>query len=81
VGILTFARALAAYSFGIHWEGSVSSTSFHRLFPIGTFMLAAGLVLHIWTHGRYTEFTAGFLIGMSIVFMIAAFVRHSRVSN
>jgi hypothetical protein len=56
----------------------VSSASLHRLFPIGTLMLAAGLVLHIWTHGRYTEFTAGFLIGMSIVFMIAAFVRHSR---
>lgn len=44
-------------------------------------MLAAGLVLHNWTHGRYTEFTAGFLIGMSIVFMIAGFVWQSRASS
>jgi len=44
-------------------------------------MLAAGLLLHNWTHGRYTEFTAGFLIGMSLVFMIAGFVRHSPASS
>jgi hypothetical protein len=62
-------------------EGSVSSTRLYYLFPVGTIMLAAGLLLHNWTHGRYTEFAAGFLIGMSIVLMIAGFVRHSRVSG
>lgn len=59
----------------------MSSTKLHYLFPIGTLILAAGLVLHNWTHGRYTEFTAGFLIGMSIVFMIAGFVWQSRASS
>ena len=56
------------------WEGSVPVAKLHRLFPIGTLLLAAGLVLHNWTHGRYTEFTAGLLIGMSLVFVIAGFV-------
>lgn len=50
----------------------------HRLFPVGSLMLAAGLVLHHWTHARYTEFTAGFLIGMSLTFMIAGFVTIQR---
>ena len=59
----------------------MSSTRLHYLFPVGTLMLAAGLLLHNWTHGRYTEFTAGFLIGMSLVFMIAGFVRHSPASS
>lgn len=59
----------------------MSSTKLHYLFPIGTLLLAAGLLLRNWTHGRYTEFTAGFLIGVSIVFMIAGFVRHSRASS
>lgn len=45
-----------------------------RLLPIGVLMLAAGLILHNFLHGRYTEFTAGFLIGMSAVFMIAGFL-------
>jgi hypothetical protein len=56
----------------------VSSTRLHYLFPIGTLMLAAGLLLHNWAHGRYAEFTAGFLIGMSIVLMIAGFVKAPR---
>ena len=41
-------------------------------------MLATGLLLHNWMHGRYTEFAGGFLIGMAAVFMIAGFVGHSR---
>jgi hypothetical protein len=40
-------------------------------------MLATGLLLHNWMHGRYTEFAGGFLIGMAAVFMIAGFVAHS----
>jgi hypothetical protein len=49
-----------------------------HLMRIGLLMLAGGLILHNWTHGRYTEFTAGFLIGMSIVFMIAGFANRVR---
>jgi len=49
-----------------------------RLFPIGVLMLAAGLMFHNFLHGRYTEFTAGFLIGMSAVFMIAGFIGQRR---
>jgi hypothetical protein len=50
----------------------------NRLLPIGLLMLATGLLLHNWMHGRYTEFAGGFLIGMAAVFMIAGFVAHSR---
>ncbi len=49
-----------------------------RLLPIGVLMLAAGLILHNFLHGRYTEFTAGVLIGMSAVFMIAGSVGRIR---
>lgn len=49
-----------------------------RLLPIGILMLATGLVLHSWGHGRHMEFAGGFLIGMAAVFMIAGFVGHSR---
>jgi hypothetical protein len=51
---------------------------FNRLIQIGLLMLAGGLILHNWVHGRYTEFAGGFLIGMSIVFMIAGVVGRSR---
>ncbi len=52
-----------------------------RLLPIGVLMLAAGLMLHNFVHGRYTEFTAGFLIGMSAVFMIAGSVGRMRKND
>jgi hypothetical protein len=35
-------------------------------------MLSGGLLLHNFLHARSTEFAAGLLIGMSIVFLIAA---------
>jgi len=38
-------------------------------------MLSGGLLLHNFLHARATEFTAGLLIGMSIVFLIAASVK------
>lgn len=41
-------------------------------------MFAVGLTLHNFTHGRYIEFAAGFLIGMSLVFMIAGTLGRSR---
>ena len=43
----------------------------NRLFPIGALMLSGGLLLHNFLHARYTEFAAGFLIGMSIMFLVA----------
>ncbi|HEX3820130.1 MAG TPA: hypothetical protein VHW45_07350 [Candidatus Sulfotelmatobacter sp.] len=52
-----------------------------RLLPIGLVLLAAGLVLHNFLHSRVVNFSAGLLIGMSLVFMIAGFVRQSRFPN
>ncbi len=48
------------------------------LLPTGAFMLSGGLLIHNFLHGRCTEFAAGFLIGMSLVFVIAGFVKNSR---
>jgi|HubBroStandDraft_5_1064220.scaffolds.fasta_scaffold1084570_1 hypothetical protein len=59
-------------------EVCVLHRKFNRLIQIGLLMLAGGLILHNWVHGRYTEFAGGFLIGMSIVFMIAGVVGRSR---
>ncbi len=46
-----------------------------RLLPLGLVFLATGLLLHEWMQGRYGEFTSGFLMGMSLVFMIAGALR------
>lgn len=51
-----------------------------RLLPVGLLVLSIGLILHNWTHGHYWEFAGGFLIGMSIVFMIAGFIRTSKTT-
>lgn len=48
------------------------------LIPLGLLALAAGVLLRLLTHARYTEFAAGFFIGISIVFIIAGLVRQSR---
>ena len=48
-------------------------TKLHRLLPIGTILLAAGLGLHIFAHGDYSESVSGFLIGSAVVFIIAGF--------
>lgn len=53
----------------------------NRLVPTGLLMLAGGLLLHNFEHGRHLEFLAGFLIGMSIVFVIAGFLKQSHVSR
>ncbi|MFZ0318647.1 MAG: hypothetical protein WAL56_05925 [Candidatus Sulfotelmatobacter sp.] len=45
---------------------------------VGLLALAAGLLLRLYTHAKYTEFSAGFLLGLSIVFMIAGFVLQKR---
>jgi len=59
-------------------EGTVLQNKLGRLVPSGLLMLAAGLVLHNFMHARYSEFASGFLIGMSLVFMIAGFVGRQR---
>jgi hypothetical protein len=53
-------------------ETPVLKKSLDRLFPVGALMLSGGLLLHNFQHARSTEFTAGFLIGLSIVFLIAS---------
>jgi hypothetical protein len=53
----------------------------NRLFPVGALMLSGGLLLHNFLHARATEFTAGLLIGMSIVFLIAASVKRFNRPN
>jgi hypothetical protein len=49
-----------------------------RLLPLGLVLLASGLLLHYWMHGDYAESISGFLIGISVVLMIAGFVGHSQ---
>ena len=49
-----------------------------RLVPIGLVLLSSGLLLNRWMHGDYAESISGFLIGISLVFIVAGFVRHSR---
>jgi hypothetical protein len=51
------------------------------LLPVGLILLAAGLILHNWISGARAEFPAGFLIGMSIVFMVAGFLKRSRFTR
>jgi len=58
----------------------MSRDKLNRLFPIGLLMLSIGLMLHNWTHGRYSDFAGGFLIGMSIVFMLAGLARPSKAT-
>jgi hypothetical protein len=45
--------------------------NFTFLVPVGSLALAAGLSVQLWAHGRYGHFIAGFLIGLSLVFLIA----------
>ena len=33
---------------------------------VGLLALAAGILLRLFTHAKYTEFAAGFLMGLSI---------------
>lgn len=46
--------------------------------PVGLFALVAGILLRLFTHGNYSHFAGGFLIGVSIVWIIVGFVRQSR---
>ena len=52
----------------------MSRNKWKNLLPIGLVSLSAGLILRNFLHSDYSEFAAGLLIGMSIVFMIAGLV-------
>jgi hypothetical protein len=56
----------------------MSLRKMNHLLPTGLLMLSGGLIMRNYVHGRYSDFAAGFLIGMSIVFMIAGILRQSR---
>jgi hypothetical protein len=43
--------------------------------PVGLLALVAGILLHLFTHAKYSEFGGGFLIGLSIVLIIAGVVK------
>ena len=49
----------------------MSQTKWKNLLPLGLMSMSAGLILRNFLHSHYSEFAAGLLIGMSIVFMIA----------
>jgi hypothetical protein len=53
----------------------------NRFLPAGLVMLAAGLLFRNFGHGHSSNFGAGVLIGMSLVFMISGFVRLSRKAS
>ena len=48
------------------------------LIRVGLFALAAGILVRLYTHSNYSEFAAGFLMGLSLVLMIAGLVRQKR---
>lgn len=50
-----------------------------QLVPLGVVLLASGLLLHNWMHGDYADSISGFLIGVSLVFIVFGFVRIKRV--
>ena len=58
----------------------MSRNKWKNLTPIGLMSLSAGLILHNFRHSHYSEFVAGLLIGMSIVFMIAGLGGYRRRS-
>lgn len=55
----------------------MSRSNWKNLLPIGLVSLSAGLILHNFLHTRYSEFAAGLLIAMSIVFIVADCVKRS----
>jgi hypothetical protein len=46
--------------------------------PLGLLLLSAGGILRFLSHGKVPDFAIGFLFGMSIVFVIAGFVKMSK---
>lgn len=48
------------------------------LIRVGSLALAAGFIVQLWAHGRTSHFIAGFLIGISIVFLISGALGRSK---
>jgi hypothetical protein len=46
-----------------------------RFVPVGLLALVAGILLQHFTHGRYSDFAGGFLMGMALVFLIFGFAQ------
>jgi hypothetical protein len=46
-----------------------------RFVPVGLLVLVAGIFLQHFTHGRYSDFAGGFLMGMALVFLIFGLLR------
>lgn len=44
----------------------------------GSFALAIAVGLRHWIHGNHTDFTSGFLFGISIALLILGLARESR---
>lgn len=51
----------------------MSVAKLHRVLPIGTILLAAGLGLHNWIRGDYSDGLSGFLVGIGVILIIAGF--------
>jgi hypothetical protein len=46
---------------------------------VGLLALVVGLLIRIFSHASYSEFTAGFLIGLSLVLIIGGMIRKSQL--
>jgi hypothetical protein len=46
--------------------------------PIGLLGLMAGIFVQRYAHGRYSDFTGGFLMGVSLVLLIAGAVKRGK---
>ena len=44
----------------------------------GSFALAIGLGVRLWTYGNYAHFTSGFFLGVSLALVIFGMGRRSR---
>jgi hypothetical protein len=42
---------------------------------VGLIALVAGIFLQHFTHGRYSDFAGGFLMGMALVFLIFGYAQ------
>jgi hypothetical protein len=51
---------------------------FSVLTRVGLLAFAVGALVRLFLHANYSDFTAGFLIGLGIVLMIGGLVRQSR---
>jgi hypothetical protein len=51
---------------------------FGVLTRMGLVAFAAGSLVRLFLHASYSDFTAGFLIGLGIVLMIGGLVKQSR---